>query len=475
MQSHEVLESSLNYVDCTVTIKDLENVTIEYWEKGVKNFRIGKLGADPFTKMSAERLNYWINFALRYQEQQPPKTPIPCQLADLQVLGLNLYRILFGHNNEGIGGPFTDAFRDFERSKAEKSEDDMRLRLRLVFESEAKELGNLPWEFLAIPADDNEVEHCVFFTGEKTELILTRCIPEPKMIKDKMIKENPKQLPQPKQERLRILVVVSSPLDEDLTARIDEKEVGHVLEDISKVPAADIGNPLRNPTVQALAKAIEERKPHIVHFIGHGREGELALVKAQDDPDFDETQPDEPQPRWVDSRGFKNLFDKYRPRLIFLHACKGAVATSQEGFSSIARELAYAEIPAVVAMQYNISNKDAGKFARIFYQQLAMGRDIDEAVKEGRLELGRSYPGQWNHPRFGTPVVYLQTNIPIVLPMPLEDQKVEQPAPVEELSRAPSRVGASVAAVTTTGEGTAGAQRPTAGPKFADDAASEMR
>lgn len=431
---------AMQYVDCTVTIKDEDTVGIDYFCDGSKCSTKGKLGGDAFAKLVAERLNHWINFALRYQEERPG-TPNPCQVTDLQVIGLNLYRILFGNTEEGIGKEFSDAYSDFERKRAGTGAVDMRFRLRLVFEQAAKELGNLPWEFLFIPGeeDQNDLDRGFFFAGEKTELILTRCVPESKIIKE-MISQQP-----PKPERLRILLVISSPQGDGLT-KIDDKETTPVLEQIRNIRGAEIGDIVKDPTLSELSDAIKKRIPHIVHFIGHGREGELALVKSSDEDDYDETIASNiPQTRWINSKAFRNLFSTPKPRLIFLHACKGAVATSQEGFSSIARELAYAEIPAVVAMQYNISNRDAGKFAKRFYEELANGRDIDEAVKEGRLELGQVYP-QWAHPRFGTPVVYMQSNSAMVLPTNEEPDKSDE-GQGEDITRGLARPGGSVGAV----------------------------
>jgi hypothetical protein len=178
-----------------------------------------------------------------------------------------------------------------------------------------------------------------------------------------------------------------------------------------------------DPTYNQLSDHIENKTlPHILHFIGHGKPRELAIFKDKDDDDYD-FDGEEKQTRWMTSEQFRHLFNKHKPRLIFLHACKGAAPDSHEGFISTARELVYAEIPAVVAMQYSISNKDAGSFARKFYEELGNGCAIDEAVKAGRLELGKAYP-PWEHPRFGTPVVYLQTINAIVLPVP-EPERVE--------------------------------------------------
>jgi hypothetical protein len=57
-------------------------------------------------------------------------------------------------------------------------------------------------------------------------------------------------------------------------------------------------------------------------------------------------------------------------------------------------------------MQYSIRAYDAANFARMFYENLAKGADVDEAVRAGRHALGDP---EYNHPRFGTPVIYLRT------------------------------------------------------------------
>jgi hypothetical protein len=134
------------------------------------------------------------------------------------------------------------------------------------------------------------------------------------------------------------------------------------------------------------------------------------------DKDYDEKQGAYPA-RWLPSDQFQTLFNEHRPRLVFLHACKGAYSDSQRAFQSVARQLVSAEIPAVVAMQYDISVQAASIFAQKFYEQLAQGSDIDEAVRAGRIELGNQIPPYWGHPCFGTPVVYLQTDGAIVLPI----------------------------------------------------------
>jgi hypothetical protein len=61
-------------------------------------------------------------------------------------------------------------------------------------------------------------------------------------------------------------------------------------------------------------------------------------------------------------------------------------------------------------MQYNITNKDAGLFAKTFYEEIRKGSPVDEAVRAGREVLGQNQDKtkSFGDRRFGTPVVYFQ-------------------------------------------------------------------
>lgn len=430
--------SDYTYHDCSLEISNDEDISIEYTDAGKTYVVEGKLSSDPFAYLTVIRLNHWVNYALRMQEQGSKERLY--DIEDLQVIGLNLYSILFADDKirEKFNETYQNFVKEYEESKREKPEEDppLRMRLKLIFKKPAESLGRLPWEFLFIPpGKDRDMDDGVFFSGQKTELILTRFVPDLKL---------PYEI---KQEKLRILIVVSRA--EVGMGRIEEKETEELVQQIQGIPKAEL-TVLSDPTYTTLSQHIEtDIKPHILHFIGHGKPGELAIFKDphEDDYDFDE---DEPQVRWISSQQFRALFNRHKPRLIFLHACKGAAPDSNEGFNSTARDLVYADIPAVVAMQYNISNRDAGVFARKFYEELGKGSDIDEAVKAGRMELGNVFP-RWEHPRFGTPVVYLQTEKAIVMsapdePKPVVEEVVAEPTPAAE---------SAVAGMVTTGRSAA--------------------
>jgi hypothetical protein len=184
----------------------------------------------------------------------------------------------------------------------------------------------------------------------------------------------------------------------------------------------EVGEILENCTVDELKGAIKRRKPHVLHFIGHGEEGRIALMKSPEEMEEDfELHEDRREARWCDTETVKTFFADHRPRLVFLHACKTAAgyAESLRAFTSTARELVYSEIPAVIGMQFEIESQDAANFADVFYREIAAGEDLDTAVAAGRRRLGEDpRRGAWADRRFGTPLVYLQTYKPVVLSPP---------------------------------------------------------
>jgi hypothetical protein len=299
--------------------------------------------------------------------------------------------------------------------------------LSLIFEKKAEKLAGLPWEFLFIPKDGelpsfDETVEGVFFPGRNEELVLIRSVPQSKLV------EQLKEQPSP----LRILIVICQPNESLGLGKLDEKEITDVEEELRGLGATGrvIVTPHRNVTYNGLKALLNPKSddpqlkpPHILHFIGHGEAGKIAVIMDKEDREYNDTAFDkktgariENPVKWITSQDIVGLLPSgyNKPRLVFLQVCKGAAASTLESFKSTATELVYADIPAVVAMQYSISNKDARLFAKTFYNCIAAGKMIDEAVKAGRIALARQDPA-WQHPRFGTPVVYLQSNKAIVV------------------------------------------------------------
>jgi len=418
----------MQYVNCTVTILNDAQLDFVVSDNGNTNTLHGRVSIDPFAKLTVERLNYWITYALKEQETNIRK--VLYDIDDLQVIGLNLYRILFGQSD--IAKLFTDTYTKFvqdynlEVNAGLGKEQELRMRLQLVFTKEAEELSHLPWEFLFVPGAANDIGKGFFFSGEKTELILTRFVPPSQILKR-----------QPRQEKLRILVAVCNAVAG--MGGVLQTEVDKLIATLKSIPRSEVVV-IPNPTYKVLSEEIGQAfQPHILHYIGHGQSNGLAMFIDKSEAEYDIDTGGE-QIRWIAGKFFRQLFNQHKPRLIFLHACRGAVAMSNENLNSTARELVKADIPAVIAMQYSISNDDAGLFARKFYEELGKGSMIDAAVQAGRVELGKNYPPM-GHPRFATPVVYLQTNEAIVLPVPEPSAEELKAAGAKESVTASSPLG----------------------------------
>ncbi|MEN8654161.1 CHAT domain-containing protein [Streptomyces sp. 21So2-11] len=372
----------------------------------------GPLGGSALLRETVNMLNRWV---AEYEH---------CRRDELTLLGRCLYAIAFGEDSDDTADGAPLLRRAFEETY-ELHRTTLRsttFRLRLIVRREALELGCYPWEFLFMPRAEGSG---FFLAGEQAETVLSRYIP------------NSDTVPSDEDHSpLRILVVLSRPSSPGLAkVKADNliKAVEELRSDETDVEVVD------SPTRTELRDSIVRRPTHIIHFIGHGSGGAIALKKGERElraahadlylrrsqgemlKEIDEAD-------WADSVSLCTLLRsgldgapgatgiRPRGRLIFLHACEGAgmhaVKDSLRSFSSIARDLADGErVAGVVAMQYAIGIEDAERFAVHFYSRLRAGDRLDEAVSQARWELG-GMPGpgrqSWDHRCFGTPVIYVR-------------------------------------------------------------------
>ncbi|KOG34282.1 CHAT domain-containing WD40 repeat protein [Streptomyces resistomycificus] len=121
---------------------------------------------------------------------------------------------------------------------------------------------------------------------------------------------------------------------------------------------------------------------HIFHFIGHGRFDE---VRRQGMIVFADEQGRE-DPLHAEALGSLISVAEPAPRLVVLNSCETGTSHAQDLFSSTAAELEHT-VPAVVAMQFAVTDKAAVLFSRAFYQALAANRPVDEGVRAARIAL----------------------------------------------------------------------------------------
>lgn len=141
---------------------------------------------------------------------------------------------------------------------------------------------------------------------------------------------------------------------------------------------------------------------HIFHFIGHGEfdqrrdEGRIFLADEQG------------KSQAISATQLNRLlaFQRGTLRLALLNACEGARGGKFDVLSSTAATLVLGGLPAVLAMQYAITDTAALEFARTFYGALADNLPVDAAVADARnaINLQDEYSLEW-----GTPVLFMRT------------------------------------------------------------------
>ena len=254
---------------------------------------------------------------------------------------------------------------------------------------------------------------------------------------------------------LRVLVMLSNPSDVDC---LDvEKEWQKLKEAVGYLEERKllIVERMHHATLSELQRRLRREQYHIFHFVGHGS--------------FDQTT-EESVLALEDEDGRKRLVsgpdlgiylrDEPALRLVLLNACEGARGSRSDPFSGAAQSLVLKGIPAVIAMQFEVSDEAAIAMASGFYAALADDYPVDAALTEARKSVfAAGCTVEW-----GTPVLYLRApdgrifdinrteaqladpalrppNLPTVAPPPLPPvrppplEPVVRPEPV--VSRAP--------------------------------------
>jgi len=199
---------------------------------------------------------------------------------------------------------------------------------------------------------------------------------------------------------LRILGMVVSPLDlASLDVEQERERIERAIAPLRARGAVEL-TWLSGQTWRDLLKAMRtDRHWHIFHFIGHGG--------------FD-TARDEGQLAFANDEGKKDLLSATQVgrllaehlslRLVVLNACEGARGSQQDVFSSTAATLVQRGIPAVLAMQYEITDQAAIELSRTFYEAISDGIPADAAIGEARKAISLELA---NTMEWGTPVLFM--------------------------------------------------------------------
>ncbi|MEA3334520.1 MAG: CHAT domain-containing protein [Chloroflexota bacterium] len=255
----------------------------------------------------------------------------------------------------------------------------LRLRLRIA----APELEGIPWEFLY------DSRHGEFIS-------LSRYTPLVRYL-ELALPDSGLSVKPP----LRILGMVARPQDmDDLDVRRERERLEQALAPLRRKRKVELVW-LEGDSWRDLHQAMQEGPWHIFHFIGHAayddvaQEGVLLLADDSGNPSL-----------VTASQLGQVLSDQPTLRMVVLNACEGAKGGEQSLFSSLAAALVQRGLPAVLAMQYEISDRAAIEFTTGLYGALAANLPVDAAVSEARKAIDLAIQ---NSIEWGTPVLYMRS------------------------------------------------------------------
>ena len=180
--------------------------------------------------------------------------------------------------------------------------------------------------------------------------------------------------------KVRMLAVVASPSDlPPLDVESERRRIEQVVAGMAAAERVEL-DWLDPATPRALRHALRDGNYHVLHYVGHS-----AFTASGDGMLYLEQEADG-RSVGVDSTLFANLLsDQDRLRLVVLNSCEGARTTLTDPYAGVATTLIQLGVPAVVAMQFEISDDAALLFAEELYTNLVGRQDpIDAAVAEAR-------------------------------------------------------------------------------------------
>jgi DNA-directed RNA polymerase specialized sigma24 family protein len=308
-----------------------------------------------------------------------------------------------------FGALFHDRIRDIYQgalADADRSGHGLRIMLSLT---NTPELMDLPWEFLY--DEPNFLAISVM-----TPVVRYLDLPRPR---------RPLTIEPP----LRILAMVSSPAD---AALLDTNRERANLER-ALAGLIDAGHvELRwteRATLNALLQELRTETYHVFHYVGHGvydhdvEDGVLLL----EDEDW--------RGRPVTGTELGTILHDCRSlRLAVLNACEGARTARDDPFAGVAASLVQREIPAVIAMQFDITDAAAVVFAEGFYEAIAAGFPVDAALAEARKSIFADHHDiEW-----GTPVLFMRVADGKIFDLPRDSAAARASPLALDLSVTPS-------------------------------------
>lgn len=283
----------------------------------------------------------------------------------------------YGHALTAMVFQDPDLSAAFAKARASAQTLNVPLRMRLWIGPSAPELNSLRWETLRDPQEDTclATDENIFFSRYFSSMDWHPVRLHPR-------------------GKLHALIAVSSPSDlkdynmatvnvEDELSRAREA-LGNVV--FSSLPTLESGS---HVTVDAITDSLRQDEYDIFYLICHGR------ASTKGEPFLCLEDSSGKMARIAVTDFVAHLKDlQHRPRLIVLVSCQSAGKGTGDVLSALGPRLAEIGVPAVLAMQDNISFETAEKFMPVFFEELIKDGQIDRAMAVARGKV-RSRVDQW--------------------------------------------------------------------------------
>lgn len=289
-------------------------------------------------------------------------------------------------------GPLRDLYQRSLGMVAARNEQ-LRLRLRIA----PAELAILPWEYLY---DPNENDFLVLNPAVALVRYYAQPVP-PRTVES--------------QEKLGILVCVGAMLDgvpldttREINALIDaltpllQRQIVHLHLLLSNPADGSIHGHEPGVTIHPHPATLDSIQRtlrqgyRVFHYVGHGYyDADIGGMLLLDNGKGMATA--------VDAITLARYISGTSVDLCFLNACESAVESTASALVGLAPRLVGAGVPAVLAMQFEIDDQSAARFAAEFYRALADGWPLDAATGEGRKAISH-HPNAW-----GIPVLFMRS------------------------------------------------------------------
>ncbi len=156
---------------------------------------------------------------------------------------------------------------------------------------------------------------------------------------------------------------------------------------------------LEKASLRNIQEVFDKGEYHILHFTGHGiysRQERTCYLLLEDD--FGSAMR-------VDNDTVADLFSRHESlRLVVLSGCQTALSVGHRVMGALPATLLAKNIPAVIAMQYSVTDRSATDLAKTLFTGISEGLPLDLALTNARRALLASRnEGMVD---FGTPVLY---------------------------------------------------------------------